>query len=110
MSYKNYDFNLWGDSETSITLVAYPHKRRVAPDGNAYIETEYSELQSHKLRLVFPEEIKAIEAMLEDLYINNYPLTDYDDWLDIREISPEYPEEVNQFLRYLPENKLEEDN
>jgi hypothetical protein len=109
MGYKNYTYNLWGDSEASITLVAYPDRRKVDADGNAYIETEYSELESHALRLVFPEDLKAIEAMLEDLYINNYPLTDYDDWLDIREISPEYPEQVNQFLRYLPENKLEEE-
>jgi hypothetical protein len=46
--------------------------------------------------------LEAIEYLLDDLYINNYPLTDYDDWLDIKVIPDDCPEVIKEFLLELP--------
>ena len=107
---ENYDFNVYGDSDTTICLTAYPLKWTYdeAYDGNYRMECDYSEGSWISLRLKFPEDLKTIEYLLDDLYINNYPLTDYDDWLTITENKEEYPQKIREFLDQLPENKLEE--
>ena len=107
--YKNYDYNLFGDSEASLTLTAYPDVI-VPEDGVEYLTTDYSEANSISLKLTFPKDLKAMEYLLDDLYINEYPLTDYDDWLDISEIPNDCPEVIRQFLESLPINQTKLEN
>jgi hypothetical protein len=51
-----------------------------------------------------------MEYLLDDLYINHYPLTDYDDWLDATAMPDDCPDVITDFLLSLPENKLEMEN
>jgi hypothetical protein len=108
----NYDFNVWGDSEASLVFVAYPLVYQHDPDydGDAKLTCDYSEATAHALRLTYPKDLKVMEYLLDDLYINNYPLTDYDDWLDISEIPDDCPEVIKDFLLALPTNKIEMEN
>jgi hypothetical protein len=106
---ENYDFNVYGDSDTSLTLTAYPLSTTIRKDGSKLVECDYSERSAHSLRLTFPKDLKVIEYIIDDLYLNHFPLTDYDDWLDITENKKEYPTLIREFLDLLPENKLEEE-
>jgi hypothetical protein len=107
----NYDFNVYGDSDNSITLTAYPLVITYdeAYDYNRKIDCDYSERSAHSLRLTYPKHLKEIEHLLGDLWINHYPLTDYDDWIGETELQQQQPELIQAFLDLLPENKLEED-
>ena len=106
---KNYDFNVYGDSDNSITLTAYPLSNRIGEDGSKLVECNYSERSAHSLRLTYPKRRTEIEHLLGDLWINHYPLTDYDDWIGETELQQQQPELIQAFLDLLPENKLEED-
>lgn len=107
--YKNYDYNLYGDSEASLTLTAYPDIVEIH-DGVEYLTTDYSQANCFSLKLTYPKDIKTMEYLLDDLYINHYPLTDYDDWLDISEIPDDCPEIIKQFLQSLPINQAKLEN
>jgi hypothetical protein len=106
---ENYDFNVYGDSDKSITLTAYPLSSRIGEDGQKLVDCDYSADTCISLRLEYPQHLKEIEHLLKDLYINNYPLTDYDDWLGVSDLEAEHPTLIQKFLDELPENKLEED-
>ena len=107
---ENYDFNVYGDSDTTICLTAYPliYTYDEEYDGNYRMECDYSEHSAISLRLMYPEDLKEIEHLLKDLYINHYPLTDYDDWLGVSDLEAHHPQKIQKFLDELPENKLEE--
>ncbi len=108
----NYEFNVWGESEATLALVAYPlvYETDTDYDNNVKLTCDYSEATSHVLRLTFPKDLKAMEYLLDDLYINHYPLTDYDDWLDATAMPEDCPDVITDFLLSLPENKLEMEN
>jgi hypothetical protein len=107
---ENYDFGLYGDSDTGLTLTAYPLSTTIREDGSKLVECDYSERSAHSLRLTYPKHLKEIEHLLGDLWINHYPLTDYDDWLSDEELQQKETPLVREFLDLLPENKLEEEN
>ena len=107
---ENYDFGLYGDSDTSLTLTAYPLSTTIREDGSKLVECDYSERSAHSLRFTYPKDLATIENLLGDLYINHYPLTDYDDWLSDEELQQRETPLVREFLDLLPENKLEEEN
>ena len=104
----SYDFNVYGESETTLLLVAYPLSQTIDKEG-VLSPTQNYESES-VLRLKFPRDLKAMEYLLDDLYINNYPLTDYDDWLAINAILSDCPEVIKQFLLELPTNQIEMEN
>lgn len=108
----NYDFNVYGDTDSSLMLIAYPlvYETDTDYDNNLKLTCDYSEATARALRLTFPKDLKAMEYLLDDLYINHYPLTDYDDWLDIGVIPDDCPDVITDFLLSLPENKLERIN
>jgi hypothetical protein len=106
---RNYDFGVWGDTDTSLIFTAYPLVIGNGPYGTDRIVCDYSEHSSHSLRLTYPANLTEIEHLLGDLWINHYPLTDYDDWLSSIELQKQHPTLIQQFLDLLPENKLEED-
>jgi hypothetical protein len=109
---ENYDFNVYGDSDTTICLTAYPLRwiYDETYDNNRKLDCDYSADTCISLRLEYPQHLREIEHLLKDLYINNYPLTDYDDWLGVSDLEAEHPTLIQKFLDELPENKLEEDN
>jgi hypothetical protein len=106
---ENYDFNVYGDSDNSITLTAYPLVITYdeAYDHNRKIDCDYSERSSHSLRLTYPKHQKEIEHLLGDLWLNEYPFTDYDNWIGETELQQQHPQLIQAFLDLLPENKLE---
>ena len=106
----NYDFNVYGDTDTSILLIAYPLSLVMNEEGVLMPNQNYLQSNERKLRLTFPKDIKAMEQLLDNLYINEYPLTDYDDWLDIGEIPDDCPDIIKKFLLELPTNNLEMEN
>jgi hypothetical protein len=96
----SYDFNVYGQDETELRLIAYPITLEAGEDGKIQPVQNYQNEQT--LKLTFPKDLEAIEYLLDDLYINNYPLTDYDDWLDIKVIPDDCPEVIKEFLLELP--------
>jgi hypothetical protein len=107
---ENYDFDLWGDSDTSLTLTAYPLAIAIGEDGSKQMECDYSERSAHSLKLRYPKDLATIESLLRDLYINHYPLTDYDDWLSVEELQKQQSPLIQKFLDLLPENNLERED
>jgi hypothetical protein len=106
----NYDFNVYGDTHSSILLIAYPLSLVMNEEGVLMPNQNYLQSNERKLRLTFPKDIKAMEYLLDNLYINEYPLTDYDDWLDIGTIPDDCPDIIKKFLLELPTNNLEREN
>ena len=106
----NYEFDVYGDSDNSLTLTAYPLIIGNGPYGTDQIMCDYSEHSAHSLRLTYPKHLKEIEHLLDDLWVNHYPLTDYDDWLGEAQLQAQQPQLIQEFLDSLPENKLGEDN
>lgn len=102
----SYDFNVYGQDEAELRLIAYPLGQAMDEDGVLQPTQNYQDEQT--LRLKFPRDLKAIEYLLDDLYINNYPLTDYDDWIAINAIPDDCPEVIKQFLLELPINLIKE--
>jgi hypothetical protein len=107
---ENYDFGVWGDTDTSLIITAYPLSTTIREDGSKQMECDYSERSAHSLKLRYPTDLASIEGLLGDLYINHYPLTDYDDWLSIEEIQEQQSPLIQEFLDLLPENKLERED
>jgi hypothetical protein len=106
----NYDFNVYGDSPSTLSLTAYPLSLVMNEEGVLMPNQNYLQANQKTLKLSFPKDLKAMEYLLDDLYINNYPLTDYDDWLDIGTIPDDCPDIIKKFLLELPTNNLEMEN
>ena len=96
-----YDFNVWSQEDGSITLTAY-ELSFVGAYGPSNIQTNSS--RYHSITFTAPEDIKEIEYLLDDLYINHYPLTDYDDWVALDFITRDKaPARIARFIIDLPE-------
>lgn len=92
-----YDYNIWGSDKGEIRLSAYEWQ-----ETDGYIETNYDRF--HTLQLNAPEDIKEIEYLLDDLYINHYPLTDYDTWQGLEFLTRgTTPAKIQEFLDSLPD-------
>jgi hypothetical protein len=104
MARADYDYNIWSDEPSTLTLTAYQQ----------YVDTrddEYNRTDTYNYIHVtfrFPEDVEEIEYLLKDLYINQYPLTDYDDWVDNPfTLGEDAPPKVAQFLESLPDYEME---
>lgn len=96
-----YDFNVWSQEDGSITLTAY-ELSFVGAYGPSNIQTNSS--RYHSITFTAPEDIKEIEYLLDDLYVNHYPLTDYDDWVALDFITRDKaPARIARFIIDLPE-------
>jgi hypothetical protein len=96
-----YDFNVWSQADGSITLTAY-ELSFVGAYGPSNIQTNSS--RYHSITFTAPEDIKEIEYLLDDLYVNHYPLTDYDDWVALDFITRDKaPARIARFIIDLPE-------
>jgi hypothetical protein len=94
-----YDLNVWSDEATELTLTAYEWE--ATPDGK---DLQMNSSVYHSKTFTTQAEI---EFLLDDLYLNHYPLTDYDNWVNFDEIySNKTPAGIKQFLESLPEYQL----
>lgn len=98
MSKELYDYNIWSAEPGQLTLTAYEqYFDREEPE---YLRTDTSKY--HSITFTAPEDVVEIEHLLRDRYINQYPLTDYDDWVDVFVVAEEAPPKIAQFLDSLP--------
>ena len=97
MNAQYYDLNLWGEDKARLYLTAYEWE--LDPNGQLQMNSE----KYIATYFTAPEDIKEIEFLLGDLYVNQYPLTDYDEWRDLEDIYNENsPKRVKDFLEGLP--------
>lgn len=93
-----YDLNVWSQSKGELSLTAYEWE--TTPDGRD-LQTNTNRYYTRTFQA--PEDIKEIECLLNDLYVNEYPLTDYDTWIDLEDILHENtPESIRLWLNSLP--------
>ena len=96
-----YDFNIWSQADGSITLTAY-ELSFVGAIGFNNIQTNNSKY--HSITFTAPKDIAEIEYLLDDLYINHYPLTDYDEWVGLDFVTRDkVPARIARFVTDLPE-------
>lgn len=101
---KDYDLNLWGPDENTLHLTAY--EWMLSEDG----EIQMNSSKFYSLEFKYPKDIEEIEFLLRDLWVNHYPLTDYDEWRDYDDVYNEKtPRRIKHFLELLPEYEMEQD-
>jgi hypothetical protein len=99
----DYDFNIWSDTDGTVILTAYElsFAGSVSP---LNIQTNSSNY--HSITFTAPQDITEIEYLLGDLYVNKYPLTDYDDWVGLDFLTRDkVPARIGRFIFDLPEYK-----
>jgi hypothetical protein len=95
MNAKYYDLNVWSNEPGELTLTAYEWEQ--SEDGTA-IQQNSSKYHSKTFT-----DLREIEFLLNDLFVNHYPLTDYDEWRDLDELLNENTTPgVGFFLESLP--------
>jgi hypothetical protein len=99
-----YDLNVWSTDPNELWLTAYEWE--LTPDGD-YVQMNSSKYHSIKFNL--PKDVAEIEFLLQDLYLNHYPLTDYDEWRNLEEVYNENaPESIRMFIQSLPQYEVPE--
>lgn len=102
----DYDLNLWSNDKGSLFLTAY--EWQVYEENGEVLEIQTNSKKFHTALYVAPENIKEIEFLLKDLYINQFPLTDYDSWIGYEDvIKDDCPPAIMDFLNSLPDYKPE---
>lgn len=98
MNADKYDFNLWSRDDNKLCLTAYEWEYST----EGYLQTNTSKY--HTIEFTAPQDTYAIEVLLGDLYINHYPLTDYDQWIDYKDVYlPRSPKALKDFIENLPD-------
>ena len=93
-----YDLNVWSQNPNELCLTAYEWE--ATPDG---YDLQTNTEKFHTIRFVGLENLSNIEFLMGDLWLNSYPLTDYDTWIDLSEIYNENtPPAIREFLENLP--------
>lgn len=97
----DYDFNIWSDADESITLTAY----ELSFAGQATAENiQTNSSNYHSITFNAPQDLAEIEYLLGDMYVNKYPLTDYDDWVGLDFLTRDkVPARIGRFIFDLPE-------
>ncbi len=97
MNAELYDLNIWSGSANTLNLTAYTRLY----NGLGHIETNTKHFFTETFS--YPENLKEIEYLLDDLYLNHFPLTDYDEWIDHKRLfKQDTPESIRLFLQRLP--------
>jgi len=99
MARADYDYNIHSSDPSAITLTAYQQYYDASDDN--WIRTDTSKYFS--ITFQFPQDTREIEYLIGDLYINQYPLTDYDDWVDnVFLFANDAPPLIKNFMEALP--------
>lgn len=107
MARADYDYNIHSSDPSSITLTAYRQYYDASDDN--WIRTDTSKYLS--ITFTFPTHTREIEYLLGDLYINQYPLTDYDDWVDnVFLFANDAPPLIKKFMDALPTYEMKTRN
>lgn len=107
MARADYDYNIHSSDPASLTLTAYQQYYDASDDN--WIRTNTDKYYS--IQFQFPEHNREIEYLLGDLYINQYPLTDYDDWVDnVFLFANDAPPVIRNFMDNLPNYQMETRN
>jgi hypothetical protein len=97
MNAELYDLNIWSGSANTLNLTAYTRLR------NSFGHTETNTKHFFSTTFSYPEDLKEIEYLLDDLYLNHFPLTDYDEWVaPDRLFKTDSPKKIREFLYALP--------
>ena len=97
-----YDLNLWSQSNGELCLTAYEWEATPSGDNLQANTNRY-----YTRTFQAPEDLKEIEFLLGDLYLNEYPLTDYDTWVDLDEVlNEDTPEAIRIWLNSLPDYEV----
>lgn len=96
-----YDYNIWSQDTANLNLTA--SEWMVDETGN--LRTNHD--KSYTITFRAPLETTEIEYLLDDLYVNQYPLTDYDSWegLEFLTRGP-VPAKIQEFLDNLPDYEV----
>jgi hypothetical protein len=97
MNAQYYDLNVWSSYHNKLTLSAYEWE--LSSEG----DIQQNSSKYYSITFTAPKDMKEIEFLLDDLYLNQYPLTDYDEWRDLDELlTKKTPEAIFDFLDSLP--------
>lgn len=93
-----YDLNVWSQSSGELSLTAYEWE--LSPPGDN-LQTNTRRYYTRTFQA--PQDIKEIEFLLGDLYLNEYPLTDYDVWTSADDmLNSDTPDNIRLWLVSLP--------
>lgn len=98
MNYKWYDYNVWSQCPNELCLTAYEWE----------YDPKWEQLQTntrkfHTIRFVGLESLAEIEFLTGEMWLNSYPLTDYDTWADYIDLyTDKTPKTIKDFLEGLP--------
>jgi hypothetical protein len=96
-----YDLNVWSSKANELNITAYEWEK---VQGENQLQTNTS--KSHTITFSY-REYAEIEFLLKDLLVNNYPLTDYDTWVDLKEIyNDKTPQNIKNWLENLPSYEI----
>lgn len=97
MNAEYYDLNVYGPDDNKLSLSAYEWE--LSPEGDLQMNSS----KYYTITFSYPKDLKEIEFLLDDLAINHYPFTDYDEWRDLDQlITDKTPDAVFDFLDSLP--------
>lgn len=107
MARADYDYNIWSNDPSSLTLTAYQQYYDASDDNWVRTDT----FKYYSITFQFPQDTREIEYLIGDLYINHYPLTDYDDWVDnVFLFANDAPPRIKNFMDNLPNYDMETRN
>ena len=97
MNAQYYDLNVYGFDRNLLSLAAYEWELSTEGD------IQQNSSKYHTITFRYPDDLKEIEFLLDNLAINEYPFTDYDEWRDLEELyTSKAPARIRQFLEELP--------
>ena len=107
MARADYDYNIHSSDPSAITLTAYQQYYDASDDNWVRTDT----FKYYSITFQFPQDTREIEYLIGDLYINQYPLTDYDDWVDnVFLFANDAPPAIKNFMDSLPSYTMETQN
>lgn len=105
MNYENYDYNVYSDKPNHLYLTAYEWE--LSPDG----DLQMNSANYHTIEFEYPQHQSTIEFLLDDLWLNQHPFTDYDEWRDLEDVyNAQSPQAVKDFIDNLPAYEMKDNN
>jgi hypothetical protein len=94
-----YDYNIWSQGKGSLNLTAHEweYVNGLQTNSNKF----------YTITFKAPADIAEIEYLLDDMYINQFPLTDYDTWEGLEFLTRgNSPARIQEFLDDLPDYEV----